>query len=458
MPIDWDNLIDNIYKKKCVLLLGPSLSFFKKKNHNISLPDQLIRSILLFLNRKKLAYEADQCDNLPYLLDCYFTNTKTADNHQQIENFLRRLDKFCDAVPIPPLYTNLASLPFDSVICTSPDTILTRALNDAGFEYNFDAYTYRTDDQQTQNGEAVKKVKPAEENETFKRIKVVYNLCGSLKNGPNQVIMTEYDRVVYLKHVITNGPPSNVLGRLDSEKSYLFLDFDFDDWQFKLLMEILKPQKIKAKFLYAPKSRKNIKNINIEYFRKWYNIGYLDTDTTSFVEELTRRYTEKYGDPLRKFKAYLAYEENDKQHATMLKQLIVGMDIEKRVTLWDPADIQFAQDVEAETKKNFDESEIYIPLINYTFPANKVLKAQLDKAIELAKQGKKKIFPIIIGNVEYEKRLPDLAPNSQLVLPIAESLPQASKAVMGLNAKLKIADEPESVYIEILKLINSEIK
>jgi len=449
MQTDWDNLTDNIYNKKCVLLLGPSLSFFKKRNRNVSLIEKLTRNILAYLNKKKISFEADQNSNLPYLMECYFANINSADSHKEVEKFISGLDSFCDGLAIPPLYTNIAALPFDTIISTSPDVILNKACTEAGFEYNFSAYKYRSVGATN---------KPAEENETSKRIRMIYNLCGSIKNGPDNIILNEQDQVKYLRHVIATGPPSNVLGRLDSEKSYLFLDFDFDDWQFKLLMEILNPQKGKANFLYAPKSRKDIKNINIEYFKKRFNIGYLDTDTISFVDELTKRYSAKYGDPLRKFKAYLGFEEGDQPHVTKLRALMKGQAIAKRVTFWDPSEIKLGGNKEEEIKNNFEESEIYIPLINYTFTGNDALKAQLDQAIALAKQGKKKIFPIIVGKVEYDKQFPELEANSVLILPRPENLPQDERAALGLNSRLKMTDEPESVYIEILKLINSEIK
>ena len=451
--INLDLLVDDIYNKRCVLLLGPSLEFFEKRPGRASLCDYLMRSILLGFQRRKLAFDAEQSNNLLYLLDYHIANSLDPETHKRQENFIRRLADFCNRTPVSALYSKIASLPFHTIISTSPDNFLHRASEAGGFEYNEDDFQYRLKNTKTadvQSGQAI--VQPVEEKATYKRIKLIYNLCGSLKKGPDTLVLNEQDQVRYLQSIITHGPPSNVLGRLDSKKSYLFLDFDFDDWQFRLLMEILNPTKGDANILYAPRLRKNLRNGSIVYFTKRFKMEYLNTDTYTFINDLLQHYTAKFGDPNRKFMAYIAYADKDTEHVVKLRFFMENSSIAKRVTV-QSNEVDVGTDKAAKLKANFDQSEIYIPLISYDFLSDRALRAQLDEAIQLAKQRKKKIFPIILGNIDYKKMLPGLVENSALILPYSES------AAIGLAAVLNAAgNERDGVYEDLVKLINSEIK
>lgn len=442
--VNWDLLIDDIYNKKCVLLIGPSLSFFKKGNRNISLYDQLMRFMLVELRKKKVDYDPEQRSNILFLMDCYID--KCLEPSTGKRTFIKGLSDFFDTSPIPDFYKKIAAFPFHTIVNTSPDQILNRTADELGFQYEADTYNYGM--QETGAQPALQRT--ASDNSAYQGTKLVYNLCGSLKDGPRNLVLNERDQITYLKKYIANGPPSTVLGRLDSDKSYVFLDFDFDDWQFRLVMDILLKNVENANMVYAPKNKRGVTKSSIRYYEKRFNLKYLPMETADFVAELTRRYSEKYGPPERTFKTFVAYDDADEAHADDLMSYIGLFNISKRLEL-SGMKLNVGDDL-AQIEQRFQESEIYIPLISSAYVRSPQLMDQFNRAVQLSRTRQKKVFPIIVGGaLKYQEILPGL--NELLLLPYNE------KAIIPLASVLRTFDgDKDKVYSDIITILNSEIK
>lgn len=441
---NWDLLVDDIYNKKCVLLLGPSLNFFKKRNRHISLYDQLMRFMLVELRKKKVQYDFEQRNNILYLIDSYIEKCLDASSGKKA--FIKSLSDFFEQAPIPDLYKKIAAFPFHTIVNTSPDQIINRTAHESGFQYDADTYNYGLQESSLQGALQ----KPTSDNSVYQGVKLIYNLCGSLKDGPRNLVLNERDQITYLKTYIANGPPPTVLGRLDSEKSYIFLDFDFDDWQFRLVMDILLKNVQSANIVYAPKTQKGVTKASVRYYERRFNLQYLPMQTADFIAELTRRYTAKYGAPDRKFKTFIAYDNTDKTHADDLMGYIKLFNINKRLELL-PMKVGITEEL-SDIEKRFNEAEVYIPLISGTYAGSAQWMDQLKRAVQLAKTREKKIFPIFVGGgLKYQEILPDL---SGIVL-----LPYNEKAIITLASVLKTHDgDKDKVYSDIITILNSEIK
>ena len=482
MEINWDLLLENIYNHKCVLLLGPSMPYYRrgykgmeKIKTKISLLDNLARLLgkelrLLSKERRMLGkdltneekekekekeYDTEQSGNPIYIIRKYIEVACVQEYKDPEEIFLNKLRSLHSELMdnLPSFYTKLTALPFNTIINTSPDNILLENGRNKGFESVDSFYNY------SNNTDAKESVG---HKDYHNKVKLIYNICGSITEKTS-LILSEQERVRFYSDSTRKHLPAYLHARLDDEKSYIFLDFDFNDWQFKLLHELIDPKfkinpatKKNANMLYWPYLRhKNPKRSDLRYFQKRFSLDYVDYKTEDFIDDLFIRYEQKFGDPRRRYKIFVASDNNANDHEKTLIELLQWVMTDSRAEIITKSTVG-PGGLREDIAKLFDEADVYIPLLSVAFVTDQDLRKQLERGMTQAMQGKKKIMPLIVsgGDVlgNLIQKLRDI-PGSE-ILPY-DANGNNTPLVQILDPQGKNKDEK---FADIVKLINSQVK
>ena len=148
----------------------------------------------------------------------------------------------------------LASLPLSIYITTTPDNLLTEALRAAGKDPQVEICPWN-DDLARLPSVFDKKRKPPYK--PTKKQPLVYHLFGRFKDPdsdePDSLVLTEDDYFDYLIGVTRNREliPKEILGAL-ANSALLFLGFQIDDWDFRVLFRSLMSQEGGRKLCLYP--------------------------------------------------------------------------------------------------------------------------------------------------------------------------------------------------------------
>jgi len=175
---------------------------------------------------------------------------------------------------------DLASLGFDLVLNTSPDTTV------------FDVFS---------------RVKPGAQSAYYDRTgknpgmlpdgspdaPVIYQLYGTLDN-PRSMILSDSDRLDFIVKVARSSPalPVNLTSTLhDTDHSFLFLGFDLSEWSFRVLLHVLSDNATRnfTSFAYELDSAP-VDLDTRDFYRMSHRIHFFSGDLAAFCAELRKRY------------------------------------------------------------------------------------------------------------------------------------------------------------------------
>jgi hypothetical protein len=177
--------------------------------------------------------------------------------------------------------TNLAHLPFQLVLNTSPLPSVYRAFAKVKERTHSDFYD-RTGRDNAMLPEASIDAP------------VVYHLYGTL-DEPQSMILSESDRLNFIVSVASGEPPlpRNLTSALrDNSRAFLFLGFDLTDWQLRVLLHVLDPRendrrRIKSfafEFEDAP-----VDDATREFYKEGHRIHFFSGELDAFTSELRQR-------------------------------------------------------------------------------------------------------------------------------------------------------------------------
>ncbi len=207
--IDWDFLISQIIKGRCVLFLGPDL-----------LTDPEGPS---FQQRLKYYLEAQNGKVLSYYSQDEFFSFKKKAQKRRTYNVIQQY--FEDQYP-QEIHELLASIPFHLIISLSPDQLLPLAFSKARFPYGFAYYKMG------------KNPDPLPLSHTDQPL--IYNLLGTFSDDHSMVFSYE-DLFSYLEGVFgAYKLPDTLRESLQQAEHLIFLGIQYDKWYMKLLLRLLK--------------------------------------------------------------------------------------------------------------------------------------------------------------------------------------------------------------------------
>lgn len=390
----WKTLIRDIQQQRCVLLLGSHVATThgpEGKSERISV--MLARHLAGLLDAEHVSYEPEQADHLSYIAQRFLSAPKT-----------RRLDledEVCDFYEthlskIPQFHGRLARLPFNFIACLSPDNYAYKALRAAGkTAAQFAHYNFR-------------KENPLDILPPDATRPLVYNLLGSIDN-PESLVLTEEDRVDYIKNVVKGNPdiPNAVMSHFDERKTYLFLGFNLENWDYRLLFEALKLSKKNLSFLPKP----GTSPISLEarsYYEDRYQFMFIDTEMDAFITELEQHYSDAITSistaptTTKRVVILSSRHEADTRFVQALGTHLSSWINRGILELWHQ-DMPLGVDIDKETTLKIAEADAVLPVLSADFWADDNLVSNLLPQILLHHRTRSmRIFPILFRACDYE--------------------------------------------------------
>lgn len=234
-----DLIYEKISSKQCVLVLGPNIATVKRKKRDktheiIPIHEFIALRKASFLAEKRIDLDTTKRRDLGYIAMLCHSSSYQEVNEDQLGIYVKRVCTQC-ADRIPPIYQDLAQLPFPLIINTSFDNYMATAI---GNRATATFYNY-------------KRVETSTIGEISVENPLVFNLFGSYTNHESLVLSKaqQIDFINKLGRNITKTH-SKINSFLNEDTVYLFLGFNTDSWHLPLLFRALNFHKNKAAFYY----------------------------------------------------------------------------------------------------------------------------------------------------------------------------------------------------------------
>jgi hypothetical protein len=226
---DWQKLIRNIERGKCVLMLGSDIPLATGDSDEPSLTTLLSRQLAERIAGKAKIFDPD---DLPYVAYHYLENRvgDRDDLEMEAENFYQDYENHTTK-----LHECLAQLPFSYCISITADNLMINAFKNASKAPTEAFYHFRSGN------------KPLAVNPSV-NAPLVYKLYGAITDS-RSLVLTETDLLDFLGNVISGRPElPPELTRLfsDAEISFLFIGFGFQRWYMRILLHLFRNQLAKT--------------------------------------------------------------------------------------------------------------------------------------------------------------------------------------------------------------------
>lgn len=283
---DRQALLDTIQRRECVLLLGPDAArpgSDEAQSLSIILADQLISDMH---GGGKIASSYD----LAHVSQVYLNQTHKGQGHL-VTKIKRFYDNYADTTT--NLHSNLAALPFQIVITTTPDSFMQNAFLKNKKSPCRGLYSYRQSNSKFYNCPSEKET----ENNVSDQRPLIYELFGGL-DDLQSLVTTQNQIIEFLVHIIKhpNNLPSIIRKVFtDSETSFLFVGFGFQNWYLRILLHVLRGQSSSYLALALEKPdflQDDSQEETILFFSSEYSIQFKNTSWNEFSKKLLEQYKE----------------------------------------------------------------------------------------------------------------------------------------------------------------------
>ena len=287
---EWDFLLNSIELSSAVLLLGHNVLQGTQEELYVKLRDKLGDDLQHFYARDGL----------------FLFRDGVAKARAQQEAALLYKSKSPDEAVLK----KIVQLPFHVMISANPDQSICAAFARYRQRLQFDYFSSKN----KINQEAI--VRPTRENP------LLYNLCGSHED--QESLLLDYDDLFgMLKQLLPDlGIPDSLRGPLKKCNTYIFVGFHFERWYTQLFLKYLNMNESRFE---NSKSNYVLKTVfqhdeAQRFFLEQFNVKFIGADL-HFLEELHRRFAEKFPDGMRKIVDELS------PAATAVHQLVARGDV-----------------------------------------------------------------------------------------------------------------------------------
>lgn len=438
MTNSWDDLLYAIRKGRCVLVLGSGVSTGKDDaGAERPLTEILAHRLCDQMERQNILVEGNR-NNLFQVANEFVDHFGHTALERETDDFYRQ------SVFSQPnsLQKDLAALPFHLILSAAPDELFYKALVGSNKDPDFIHYMPPGTDRASVHKNLTK---PSVSNP------LVYNILGTWSD-PGSLILTESAQLDYLEDVIQHNDaiPNSLLEVSKAEKSvFVFLGFDFERWQLRLLLRALKlgSEEINHWAVQRPAS---LQKDTVLFFKDQYGVHFMDMDTGAFVAELARRC--KTGEPKDEsrlpahLRAVCLYAQEDDTFRRELDAHLAPLREHQQLETWDEACLLPGEAISAAMQKAIDAAHLIIILASADFVQSENLyRDHLARAIARFEARQAKIFPVMVRRFAWEGTLFDR-------LPI--KLPQEN----GVVKPVAEWEQRDTAYAEVVNLILRHVK
>ena len=324
--------------------------------------------------------------NLTYIMQRYTTipNVAPSDPGFEAKNFYKEHEGQFNIIQ-----QTLAELPINLVINTSPDDAMVHALKKAGKFKTFHAwYDYRKE--QIQDFEIPTAETP-----------LVFNLFGFYEKAMS-LVLTESDQVEFMTNVIKDRPPlpPKLLSQLDSHKTYLFLGFDWEQWNLRLLLQGLNLEK-EANILAHSYHAVNLQPKTRDFYESSFRFSFINDNIKEFVADLKSKYAElsPESNGSNQKKLFIAADPKDEEFRTELFKNLKPLSVD----VWHEGLVEAGSDVDATVVENLESADIILMLISSDFIASDaIFNREWKVAMKRHNDSSAKVIPIITRTCNWE--------------------------------------------------------
>jgi hypothetical protein len=385
-PRQWNNLLEAIANGSCIVLLGPKVSTVK--NGGPTLYEAFAKELAKELKKEKIAYDKEHEGNLTYIMQRYtmIPNVAPSDPGFEAKKFFKEYEEQFNTVQ-----QTLAELPINLVINTSPDDAMVHALKKAGkFKTVHSYYDYRKEQKQefdTPTADAP----------------LVFNLFGYFENAMS-LVLTESDQVEFMKNVIRDQPPlpPKLLSQMDNHKTYLFLGFDWEQWNLRLLLQGMNLEK-ECTILAHSNEEIKLQPKTKDFYESSFRFSFITDKVDKFVAELKEKYTALSPDSepdMVQEKLFIAADPKDEEFRTELSKNLKPL----AADVWHEGLVEAGSDVDATVLENLESADIILLLISADFLASDaIFKREWKVALKKHEDKSAKVIPIITRTCNWEQ-------------------------------------------------------
>lgn len=396
----WKNLINDIRQERCILLLGPMLPSIQLPGSTapMLITDHLAGVLKKELEQEEIDFDGKLSRDAEYLAQRYLLIPFTKEIHlkDEVANIYAQF-----AGQIPDVYNKMARIPFHLVINTTPDTYYWQAIRTSSPNATFSYYSYE---------EPI----GLPETKISKESPLAYNLMGAYSD-PKSMVLTEAQQVAFIKRTLQGNPPipPRILEKLkpgpdSAELSYLFLGFNLDRWQFRVLLDGLDINPGSQPL--APRHPKlQLKRRTIEYYTSRFNFHFVHEEIDDFLDELIQRYSSIPEDiigavaPNEAKKVVVSFHPNALGYCEALSQAHSQLVRNKEVEIWHRGMI-LSGDVQAQTESNIRSADLILVLLDREYLANEdIFKYEIPAIIEQHQSGKSIVAPVLADYCDWEE-------------------------------------------------------
>lgn len=425
---NWASFLKLLSEESCVLMLGPQIPTTKNAAGEWKpISELLARDLSKILDTANVDYDQDNRDNLLYITERYLEipRRKKLNLQQDIKNLI---DKYNPE--ISPIYETLAKMPFYIIVNTTPSDAIQRALKKEGkypIEYNFN---FRRAQPFTVDFDKISIETP-----------LVISLFGSLQpRQEDSMVLTDDDGVEFIRNIMTGVSkiPTELLREFQYLKAYLFLGFNFDDWNLRLLMKALSLND--ENIPISPRlASHNFSSMTKSYYGSRFNFQFTQNSITDLVESLKKEYDQlMQADAVPVLttapkKTFLAYHQSDEDFAAKMRQFLKPLESEGLVEVYN--DTLPGADITDDINDKLEAAEVVFLLLSASFIASDVLYKKI-RTHALAKfaTGTAMVVPVIVRSCGWENEIGKI----RQVLP-ANKIP------------VKNWDDPDSAYDDMIR-------
>ncbi|HNG89224.1 MAG TPA: SIR2 family protein, partial [Saprospiraceae bacterium] len=231
MPVDpnietYQTLARKVRDGGAVLFLGPNAILAKDSQGAWAPVTDLCARYLL--EKYNFQMPPDEESSLPHVTSTLRIKGISSENLMQDE-VAKFYASISDSVQLHPMLEWLTDLKFRMVINTTPDSFVTALYDDLFRAYETGYYNYYKNE--------------TEFNFDFKKNSVlVYNLFGHFQK-PDSLVLTYKQQLAYIKKIVSEQQnarlPDALTNAFRDYRTHIFLGFDFEDWNMRLLLDTL---------------------------------------------------------------------------------------------------------------------------------------------------------------------------------------------------------------------------
>jgi hypothetical protein len=375
-PRQWNNLLEALKNDSCVVLLGPSISTVD--DGGLPLSHQFAKSLSKEVDSEEIPYDKKQATKLTYIIRRYLkiNNVTPTDLGFAAKNFYSEYKGKFNAIQ-----KTLAELPVSLIINASPDDGMLSALKQAGkFNTTYAWYDYR-------------KEQSHDFNVASPEAPLVYNLFGHYENAMS-LVLTETDQVEFMKSVIKDQPPlpPKLIGQLDSHKTYLFLGFDWEQWNLRLLLEALNFEK-NANILAHSRTDIPLEAMTKEFYESAFSFSFINEDIGDFVNELKSKYAAHTEvQEVAQKEMYIVSAAKDEEFRTALCTNLKPLPLK----IMHDGLIEPGEEVDTAVKQGLEKADIILLLISADFLASETfLEREWPIVLKRHQEKKSIVIPLV---------------------------------------------------------------